>query len=230
MFSIAACGAGPIAWDEQLVPLPARGDESAETVSRFPGQCRSSVRAWTSKPAAYAVWWAVRPDSTADIVASVTTNGIHWSAPVKVDTVDVGRVGCDRPPPSLFADGDNLHVVYSMTAKEGPGVFLAHSMDRARTLHSPVAVVYGARPAMTSVAAEGNLVVVAYEDPNTTPTRISVALSTTMAHLFEFRESVSPPDGAVSAPWVHLDGRNIEVSWNRAGDSHDRTGKRGTIR
>ncbi|MEK7402433.1 MAG: hypothetical protein AABZ80_08750 [Gemmatimonadota bacterium] len=117
-----------------------------------------------------------------------------------------------------------------MKAREGPGIFLSHSMDRARTFHSPVAVVYGERPGLASVAAAGNFVIVAYEDPNTTPTRISIALSTTMAHLFEYREVISPKDAAGSEPIVYSDGKRIMVMWRRAGDGTKFVHRLGAVR
>lgn len=196
----------------------------------FPNQCLASVRFWRDDAISYAAWWSLRADSTADIVTSSTTDGHAWSTPVRVDSADVARVGCNRMPPGITADGDNVHVVYAMRAREGPGVFLSHSMDRARTYHSPVAVVYGEKPGLSSVAASGNFVIVAYEDPNTTPTRISIALSTTMAHLFQFREVVSPENMAASHPWVHVDGRLVAVSWRRAADTTQQITRRGLVR
>jgi len=195
----------------------------------FASQCAGSVRTAGLAGTHYAAWWAVRADSTADIVAASSTDGRTWTTPVKLDSADVAHVGCRREPPALAADGDNLQVVYTMRAREGPGVFLAHSMDRARTFHSPVAVVYGEKLGLASVAASGNFVIVAYEDPNTTPTRISIAVSTTMAHLFEFREVVSPEDVAASHPEAFTDGTHVTVSWQRAGDN-TRITKRGSVR
>ncbi|HEX7938870.1 MAG TPA: hypothetical protein VF483_07730, partial [Gemmatimonadaceae bacterium] len=197
-----------------------------------PFQCAGSIRTAVSPSGVhYAVWWSVRPDSSADIVASSSRDGRTWTGPAKLDTADAGKAGCKRPPPALVADGDNLQVVYAMQAHEGPGVFLAHSMDDARTFHSPVAVVYGEKPGLAAVAAKGNFVIVAYEDPNTTPTRISVAVSTTMAHLFEYRAVVSPEDAAATRPEVWTDGTQVVLSWVRAGsDSTTRITLRGHVR
>ena len=241
------CTAGPIAWGDALeepATSPTNYGMAREQGGRThrdstklrppvtPGQCTASVQVWRDEAGvAYAAWWALRPDSTADIVASATTDGGSWSAPARLDTADAGRVGCNRPPPAIAGDGDNLQVVYAMRAREGPGIFLAHSMDRARTFHSPVAVVYGEKLGLASVSAAGNFVIVAYEDPNTTPTRISIALSTTMAHLFEYREVISPEDVAASRPLVYTDGKRVELSWSRAGsDSTRRIVRRGTVR
>jgi len=228
----AACSPGPVTWDEGVTaapdtPLSANGVRPPSA----PFQCTGTVRtAVSARGVHYAVWWSVRPDSSADIVASASRDGRSWTSPAKLDTADTGKSGCRRPAPALVADGDNLQVVYAMQAREGPGVFLSHSMDGARTFHSPVAVVYGEKPGLASVAAKGNFVVVAYEDPNTTPTRISVAVSTTMAHLFEYRAVVSPEDAAATRPEVWTDGDQVVLSWVRSGDSTTRITLRGHVR
>jgi len=228
---VAACNAAPIEWQDSVVPAAAL--ESAPALAFDSTGHLVAVRARaTDLPAAgrctvvgtarsvsgiiYATWWSLRSDNSADLMAAVSVDGRVWSKPVRVDSADAGRSGCDRPPPAIAADGDNVHIVYAMQAREGPGIFLAHSMDRGALFHSPVAVVYGEKPGLASVVARGNFVVVAYEDPNTSPTRVSVAISTTMAHLFEYRHVVSPPGGAVAAPNVATDGTRVVVSWVRA--------------
>ena len=62
-----------------------------------------------------------------------------------------------------------------MIAPEGTGVFFAHFMGSM--LHSPVAVIYGERLVATAIAAEGDRVVVAYEEPNGTRQQVDVAMS-----------------------------------------------------
>jgi hypothetical protein len=86
-------------------------------------------------------------------------------------------------------------------------------MDRGMTFHSPVAVVYGAHIGGTAIAAHGDVVAVAYEDPNSDPQRVAVALSRTLGHTFETREIVSPPTGAVRDPRVVLGDGEIAVTW-----------------
>ena len=247
MATVLACAPGPITWED---PVEAPGqppedsfllrvpdgridrDSSKLRSPVFPNQCAATVRIWTDDSShPIAVWWSLRADSTADVVASRTSDGRTWSAPVRIDTADAAKVGCRRPPPAVFGDGDNFYVAYSMRAREGPGVFHSHSMDRGRTFHSPVAVVYGERLGLASIAAKGNFVIVAYEDPNTTPTRISIALSTTMAHLFEYREVVSPEDMAASQPVVLTDGKRVKLYWRRGGaDSTKFIALQGTVR
>jgi hypothetical protein len=231
LLAALACTSGPIDWDDpveesavlepgngRVIPPPARG------------QCESGVAAWQENGMPRAAWWLLRPDNVADLVMSSMTGGT-WTAPVRLDTADVGKARC-RPKPAVAVDGDNLHIVYAMDAREGPGFFLTHSMDRGRTFHSPVAVVYGRNPGRVAIAASGNLVVVAYEDPNSNPTRISVAVSTTMAHLFDFREVISGADAAASRPAVSTDGKRVMVRWSRVGPDSLTTQivRRGTLR
>ena len=140
---------------------------------------------------------------------------------VAADTADAGRTGCRRTPPSIAADSGSVHVAYAMTAREGAGVFVTHSMAGMPDLfHTPVAIVYGSfsgdATGRTAIAARGNTVAVAYEDPNSNPARVGVALSTTMAHLFEWRGLVSPPTGSATDPAIELRGDTVLVSWSGA--------------
>ena len=217
--SLVACATGPVEWQDaapkQETQAPAA--VAAAMVPRPAGQCPASVRTAVSNTGRhYAVWWSLRADQTADLVASSSPEGRSWSAPQRIDTVDAGRVGCARPAPAIAAEGSNVHVVYAMNAVEGPGFFLTHSMDDGVLFHSPTAVVYGNNPRLADIAAAGNFVIVAYEDPNTRPTRISIAVSEGMGHLFEYRQVVSPASGDVLAePRVWTDGRRVTVSWKR---------------
>ena len=225
-----ACKPEPIEWSEPA-PLPSSLAESSDLVfdaqqrlvarpaANIPlpavrGQCSSSVRvARDASGEWYAVWWSVRSDSTADIVMSHSSDGVTWAATVPVDSTDAERVGCQRPAPSLDADAGTVHVAYAMAAREGPGIFASHSMDRGMTFHSPVAVVYGAHIGATAIAARGDVVAVAYEDPNSDPQRVGVAFSRSMGHLFESRELVSPPTGGARYPGIALGESRIAVTW-----------------
>jgi hypothetical protein len=229
-----ACSPGPIAWSDSALRVPDFEIER-EKGPAFTGACGDSAEVvWGGGPGrpdplTYVAWWRLRADSSADLVISTSRDEKAWSAPLVLDSADASRVGCRRPPPDITVEGANVHVVYSMKAKEGPGVFVSHSMDAGRTFHSPVAVVYGERPARASIWSSGSFVVVAFEDPNTTPTRISVAVSNTMGHLFEFREVISPQDVAASDPLVSLTGRRVVLGWRRAGE-RKRVWVEGTIR
>lgn len=249
---VAACDRDPVAWDD-AVPLPTtltssediafEGHGSDRLVPRVPptfsppvftAQCAASVRvARDTIGDWYATWWSVREDSTADIVVSRSDDGVVWAPPVRVDSVDAGPVGCRRPPPAISVNGGYVYVAYAMAAREGPGIFASHSMDRGMTFHSPVAVVYGERIGRVAIAARGDLVAIAYQDPNSDPPRIGLALSRTRGHTFEDRELVSPPTGAASAPGVALGDGVVAVTWARgtgADASAPRMLRIGTIR
>jgi hypothetical protein len=87
-------------------------------------------------------------------------------------------------------------------------------MDSAATFHAPVAIVYGDRAVRTSIASSGDLVAVAFEDPNGTAQRVGLALSRTMGHIFEGRVlPVSDDNGAASQPLVSVSGHRIAVAW-----------------
>jgi hypothetical protein len=167
---------------------------------------------------AAAVWWAQRPDRSAALYLSRTADGGRtWTAPLAVDTLDRSEAGCDRPAPSVAVDSANgyLHVAYSMRAPEGPGVFYAHQMDPRGPFERPQAIVYGERPAATSVASAGDRVVVAYEDPNTGGRPfVSLALSRTAGHSWAERVPVSAGNVAAERPVVALRGAgDVVLGW-----------------
>jgi hypothetical protein len=152
--------------------------------------------------------------------------GASWDVPVTVEAGDRGRRGCDRPAPGIFYDSTSgyVHLVYFIESARGAGVFFAHSMDKGAMFHSPVPVVYGNAPAAASVAANGDSVVVVFEDPNATASRIGIALSHSTGHIFEERGDATPDDVPAVTPWVTLDHRKITVWWK---PGEDVTGNRG---
>jgi hypothetical protein len=167
---------------------------------------------------AAAVWWASRPDGSAALYLARTVDGGRtWSAPLAVDTLDRSQAGCDRPAPSIAVDSANgyLHVAYSMQAPEGPGVFYAHQMDPRGPFERPQVIVYGDRPAATSIGSAGDRVVVAYEDPNTGGRPfVSVALSRTAGHSWAERVPVSARNVAAERPVVALRGADeVVLGW-----------------
>jgi hypothetical protein len=231
LLAVLSCSRGPIDWNEP-VPLPPRLagapelglDVNGHLVARTPPpvtlpvfieQCPATIRVSGDSASGWsAVWWAVRRDSTADLVLSRSTDGVTWSAPARVDSTDTNATGCNRVPPGVFVDGSDVHIVYAMNASEGAGIFVAHSMDGGATFHTPVTVAYGEHPGRAAVAAHGDLVVVAYEDPNATPRRIAVAVSRTAGHLFEPSMIASPPSGDALFPGVALGDGLIAVTWS----------------
>lgn len=177
-----------------------------------PQACPTSLRTAAGRGGLVAaVWWSGRPDGSAALRASRSADGGRtWSAPVPVDTVDTSEAACVRPAPSVAVDSANgyLHVAYSMEAPEGKGVFYAHQMDPRAGFERPQVVVYGDRPAATSVASSGDLVVVAYEDPNTGGRPfVSLALSHTAGHSFAERFAASEGSMSAERPVVAVAGR-----------------------
>jgi hypothetical protein len=175
----------------------------------------------------YAVWWAPRADSSAALLAARSRDdGESWPDLAPVDTADRGVSGCRRPAADVAADGSNgyVHVAYSLVAPGAPGVFFAHSMPDHFMFHAPVAVVYGERPVAVSVAASGDVVVVAYEDPNAAQARVGLAISRTLGHTFEERVTASTGPGGAVEPRVAVAGRRVAVAWRRGAGRRDLDG------
>lgn len=217
---VGAAGPARVSFDSagQTRVVPDTASPAATPVA--PGLCLSSLRTVWAARHLYAVWWSVRPDSSAVLFsASSPDSGKTWGAPAAVDTADVSSRGCGRPAPAVAAWGDDLHVAYSMAASEGTGVFFAHFMDGM--LHSPVPVIYGERLVATAIAVEGDRVAVAYEEPNGSRQQVDVAISVTQGHIFERHTTASRAIDAASSPAVALAGPRIAVSWvtRRAADS-----------
>jgi hypothetical protein len=164
----------------------------------------------------YAVGWLRRADRTALLASARSDDGGRtWGRLVPVDSLDRGRTACDRPAPSIAADSASgyVHVAYFLEAPEGAGVFFSHSMDRGELFHAPVPIMYGTRPSAADVAARGDTVVVAFEEPNGGRARVGVALSRTMGHLFEDRLTVSGSNAPAVRPRVALGAGRLAVAW-----------------
>ena len=189
-----------------------------------PNLCPRSLRVagHAGKPL-HVVWWSLRADSTAALLASRSDNrGITWNAVVPVDTTDVSQKGCDRLPPAIAVDAYSgyIHVVYSLENATGTGVFFSHSMEGGQLYHAPVPIVFGSRETAADVAAERSRVVVAYEDPNLreqSAGHIALAVSQTDGHIFEHRVPVTGGGVAVSEPAVAIAGEKIAVAWKENG-------------
>ncbi len=237
---LTACDGPPVEWNDnrayaaqsQMPMLTASGDTTTDTRSArvdtgaLPAPaCPGSVRIAAGSQSLIAVWWSPRADSSAQLLSARSANGgAAWSAIAAVDTLDKSVSGCHRAPPSVAFDGVSgyVHVSYSLVAPEGPGIFFSHSMDRGATFHSPVAIIYGERIGNTSVAASGDNVAVAFEDPNSTNARVGLALSRTMGHIFENRlMPVSGDNGTATRPLVALEGHNIAIAWREGAAGHD---------
>jgi hypothetical protein len=235
LLAVAACDAPTVEWGDPVaivgtpnsrLVIDAGGhprfvpDSSGAPPISVPGACQTSIRAAWSATRVQAVWWGVRADSSAVLyITTSSDSGKTWGAPLAVDTADVGATGCRRPPPSVVAVGDDVHIAYSMTASEGTGVFFAHFLNAM--IHSPVAVIYGERLVSTAIAAEGDRVAVVYEDPNGGRRQVAVALSSTQGHIFEWHGTASRDIDAATDPAVALAGQTLAVSWatQQAADS-----------
>ena len=162
LLSVAACGGDDIAWSDPLTLPATEGDARllvdgrgrtrmvADTsVSVVPADsvhaCAGSVRtARQDDGSLAAVWWSVRADSSALLLAAVSTDaGNTWHHLIRVDTADVNTTGCIRPPPAIAASGGFVHVAYAMRGSEGVGVFYAHSMNAGKSYEPAVTILYG---------------------------------------------------------------------------------------
>ena len=239
---LVGCAQPPVQWRESTStpPPPATGtrlsvdtagnvqwvaaERAPASVPLGPAACPASLQVVRATDRElYAVWWDVRPDSTAVLVAARSSDGgATWPETVPVDTADRGRIGCRRPAPSVTADSTQgyVHVAYSMVAPGAPGVFFAHSMPGPLLFHAPVPIVYGDRLGQTSIATSGDIVVVAYEDPNGAEPRVGLALSRTLGHTFEQRVPVSTGTGAAVEPRVALAGERVAVAWRQRRNDH----------
>jgi hypothetical protein len=227
--AVSACDTAPIEWSDPIaVSAPdanarLRVDSAgvisfavdSTTVMPPPAgarMCRTSLRTAVGTKAVYAAWWSVRPDSSAVLYSSRSEDrGKSWGTPAAVDTSDISSLGCRRPAPSLATSGDDLHTAYSMIAPDGTGVFFAHYMGSM--LHSPVAVIYGDRLVETAIAADGDRVAVAYEEPNGTRQQVDVAVSLTQGHIFERHSAASRSIDLAKTPAVAIRGDRVAVAW-----------------
>ena len=245
----AACESSPVEWNAEHASLAATQglavsadgalvpDTMAALASRITpppaSVCPGSLALSRAGHRLYSVWWSARADGHARLLAAHTDDeGATWSAPTAVDTTDRSASGCRRTPPSIAADSASgyVHVAYALEAREGPGLFFAHSMDAGATFHEPVPIFYGDRLGRVSVAADGDVVAVAFEDPNSAVPRIGLALSRTMGHIFEDRLlPVSSDVGIAVRPLAAVRGRRVAVAWEQRAGS-DSTGAVLTVR
>ena len=236
--ALGGCSQPPVSLGNVTYPTTAPLQPHPPAAAIPNGACPGSLRTAQSGRDIYGAWWEVRDDSSAVLmVGRSTDSGKSWAITAPADTSDHSLRGCTRPPPAVAADSTTNYVdiAYFMDAKEGPGVFFTHSMD-ARKLgtgdgifHSPVPVVYGDQPAEVSVAARGDELMVAYEEPNGEREMVGLALSSTMGHIFEQRLTVSQPEIPARSPVVAIRGDSVIVQWMERPDSV-KTGGRVAVR
>jgi hypothetical protein len=212
--------------DARLVLRP-DGSTALESITAAPASpaaadtaaCAGSIRtAVLSRAEVYGVWWSRRANGSAALVAARSDDGgTTWTAPVPVDTTDRWLVACSRPSPAIAADSASgyVHVTYFLHGLNGPGVFFSHSMERGELFHAPVPIVYGARPAATAVAAADSFVVVAFEDPNSKRSQVSLAMSRTWGHIFaRERPEASSLESPAERPLIALRDSVVAVGWH----------------
>jgi hypothetical protein len=216
----------------QMAPAPTTSLGDGDT-PLDPARCARSLRLATSRGrGTVAVWWTRAAGGRVhlaaawrDTIAAESRLGA-WRGPIMVDTLDQGprdaqaadrgAYGCARPAPSLAVDSLNgyVHVAYALTGPEGPGVFYAHQMDPRSAFEPPVAVLYGERLGEARVASHGELVAVAFEDPNSRGrVTTGLAISRTAGHLFEERLTASG-GAAARDPYVAVRGKAVVVGWS----------------
>lgn len=228
---LGACEAPPVHWeaDERRrvsgdvildvtgTTIPAGNDDVSSFASLPSAHCEGSAKIARLGKTVNVVWWSPRPDSSARLeFARSVDGGEHWIVHSPVDTTDQGVSGCKREPPSIATDSASgyVHVSYGLVGAEGPGLFFSHSMDNGALFHAPVPIVYGERLGITSVAASGDNVAIAFEDPNSSVPRIGLALSRTMGHIFEHRVlPVNDRNGLATHPMVAVRGTRLAVAW-----------------
>src|SRR5690242_9849161 len=236
---LAACNGDGVAWTDPLTLSGAMGTADARlavdakgrarlvadtSVSVVPGAdphaCAGSVRtARQDDGTLTAVWWSVREDSSALLLAAVSPDAGHdWHPAVRVDTADVNTTGCDRPPPAIAASGGFVHVAYAMRGTEGVGVFYAHSMNAGKSYDAPATILYGDRLTRTAIASDKGTLAVAYEEPSGSSPQIGLAISRDWGHIFRDRIRGSTGVGAATNPDVAVAGREIAVSWTVGSD------------
>ena len=238
---VGACVGEPVDWGNVAYRTSRLGDPDTRSaimsagLPAIPGTvtpCIMSVRTASDSGELFRTWWSVRADSSVVLSMQRSENqGGKWDNPIEVESRDSGRRGCQRPAPGISYDAASgyVYLVYFVEAKDGAGVFFAHSMDKGGMFHSPVPVVYGNVPSVASVVGRGDSVVTVFEDPNSTTPRIGIVLSHTTGHLFDQRGQVTPDDVPAVAPWLGLEHKHITVWWKTPALSNeplDRVGYR----
>jgi hypothetical protein len=218
--ALSGCSTDPVEWGSIVYkgapPEPVDVPAAGAYLPVVPAACPGSMRSARAGHFTFAAWWEVRNDSSAVLWASRSLDGGAWSPPVIADSVDHGVLGCGRPAPSIAADSVSgyVHLAYFAEPVGGGGVFFAHSMDSAKTFHSPVGIVFGKNPSRASVAASGDRVVIAYEDPNAVQPMIGLALSKTMGHIFEQRMQGTSGNSLARQPVVRIVRDSVRLWWS----------------
>lgn len=212
----------------EMPPAP-RSSLGDGDVPQDSARCTRSLRSVASAGRGrVALWWSKRDRGRVMLLAAWRDGDAGgWRGPIVVDSLDQGpgdaqaaergAVGCIRSAPSVAIDDKHgyVHVAYVLVGPEGPGVFYAHQMDPRSQFEPPKAILYGTKLGAVRVAASGDVVAVAYEDPNSgSRPRVGVAVSTTSGHVFVEQLTASTDNSNARDPWVAVRGRAVVVGWS----------------
>jgi len=97
-------------------------------------------------------------------------------------------------------------------------------MDEGASYHAPIPIIYGNRPAAVAIAASGDTLAIAYEDPNSATPAIGLALSKSQGHLFERKGILASARGArAERPLVAVQGSServhVRIDWVGGGST-----------
>ena len=231
----------------ELTPAPGAGLPVLGT-----GACLASVR-WARDGASdvAVAWWVAHPDSSVTLELSRSRDdGAHWERFGPAEVRDRGVRGCARPAPAIALDAGSgyVHLAYFLEPASGAGIFYEHLMELVvhtaagstssqAMFHAPIAIVYGETPREAGVAAHGDTVVVAYQDPNGPGPTIEVAVSVTAGHVFAPSVTASGAGVGAGEPLASTHGGMVAVAWREspfrrdgAGDSSPAPADRAVVR
>ena len=212
---VAGCTSDAIQWDDPTYAGPPGPTVTIERGESIPASaCEASVRTARSASTLFGAWWELRSNGSATLVfARMDSSG--RGTRVVADSADRSARDCGRTAPAIAVSrSGRVHLAYFAEPAQGPGIFYVHSIDNGLTFHSPIAVVFGDKPAAVSVAEDGDNVAVAYEDPNSERSAVGVALSRTMGHIFSIKDAASPPSSRATLPMVRIEGHLVRVWWS----------------
>ncbi len=222
-----------VAAPQQSGPAPEAAAPANDAAPAFPGdpeRCVGSLRlAHGPGGATAATWWSRRGGGRVALMTAWKgeNTAALWSTPVAVDTSDTGpsdaragerrAAGCNRIPPAIAVDAATgaVHIAYSLPTKAGAGVFHVSQSAPGGPFGAPQAIVHGDAPAAARIAAAGELVAIAYEDPNG-GTRRGIVLALSHDSGAHFKDRLAATAGVQGGrdPYVMIRGDHIVVGWS----------------
>lgn len=224
----SAAGAQQSGIEPESVAAPA--NDAAPAFPGDPERCVGSLRlAHGPGGATAATWWSRRGGGRVALMTAWKgeNTAALWSTPVAVDTSDTGpsdaragerrAAGCNRIPPAIAVDAATgaVHIAYSLPTKAGAGVFHVSQSAPGGPFGAPQAIVHGDAPAAARIAAAGELVAIAYEDPNG-GTRRGIVLALSHDSGAHFKDRLAATAGVQGGrdPYVMIRGDHIVVGWS----------------